>query len=95
MTVCEARRLHESKLCLEDGGPVLLANGALNPTTRTAQHWHSVWSTTCFGGGAIAPLSKLEEKATLYAAQGMPRLTTVLRPIPELSLCQKTYVVSV
>ncbi|KAM7294546.1 hypothetical protein ISCGN_024052 [Ixodes scapularis] len=70
MTVCEARRLHESKLCLEDGGPVLLANGALNPTTRTAQHWHSVWSTTCFGGGAIDPLSKLEEKAPLYAAQG-------------------------
>ncbi|XP_042150711.1 uncharacterized protein LOC121838498 [Ixodes scapularis] len=70
MTVCEARRLHESKLCLEGGGPVLLVNGALNPTTRTAQHWHSVWSTTCFGGGAIAPLSKLEEKATLYAAQG-------------------------
>ncbi|CAN8014766.1 unnamed protein product, partial [Ixodes persulcatus] len=70
MTVCDARRLHESKLCLEDGGPVLLANGALNPTTRTAQHWHSVWSITCFGGGAIDPLFKLEEKAHLNAAQG-------------------------
>ncbi|CAN7981597.1 unnamed protein product, partial [Ixodes pacificus] len=70
MTVYEARRLHESKLYLEDGGPVLLANGSLNPTTRTAQHWHSVWSSTCFGEGAIDELSKLEEKAPLYAAQG-------------------------
>lgn len=67
-TVCEARRLHESKLCLENGGPVLLANGALNPhdqdCTALAQRVeHHV-------GGTIDPLSKLEEKAPLYAAQG-------------------------
>ncbi|KAH7969419.1 hypothetical protein HPB52_017830 [Rhipicephalus sanguineus] len=71
MTPTEARRLHESKLCLEDNGPQLLASGAMNPQQRTVYYWHSVWRAVSFGGGNIDPLTKLEEKAaSVYAAQG-------------------------
>ncbi|KAG0437582.1 hypothetical protein HPB47_017380 [Ixodes persulcatus] len=57
MAVSEARRLHESKLCMEENGPELLANGTLNPLARTVQHWHTVWRSACFGGGPIDALS--------------------------------------
>ncbi|XP_075737178.1 uncharacterized protein LOC142776763 [Rhipicephalus microplus] len=70
MTPSEARRLHESKLSMEDDGPAKLANAALNPPQRTVYHWHSVWREACFGGTHIDPVLKLEEKASLYAAQG-------------------------
>ncbi|KAH7932175.1 hypothetical protein HPB51_029488 [Rhipicephalus microplus] len=70
MTSSEARRLHESKLSMEDEGPAKLANAALNPPQRTVYHWHSVWREACFGGTHIDPVLKLEEKASLYAAQG-------------------------
>ncbi|KAH8028364.1 hypothetical protein HPB51_016187 [Rhipicephalus microplus] len=70
MTPSEARRLHESKLSMEDDGPAKLANAALNPPQRTVYHWHSVWREACFGGTYIDPVLKLEEKASLYAAQG-------------------------
>ncbi|KAH6944156.1 hypothetical protein HPB50_002087 [Hyalomma asiaticum] len=70
MTPGEARRLHESKLCMEEDGPAQLANGALNPSSRTVYHWHNVWREAHFGGRDIDPLLKLEEKASLYAAQG-------------------------
>ncbi|KAH8029137.1 hypothetical protein HPB51_022953 [Rhipicephalus microplus] len=69
MTPSEARRLHESKLSMEDDGPAKLANAALNPCQRTVYHWHSVWREACFGGTHIDPVLKLEEKACLYAAQ--------------------------
>ncbi|KAH8025494.1 hypothetical protein HPB51_008980 [Rhipicephalus microplus] len=74
MTPSEARRLHESKLSMEDDGPAKLANAALNPPQRTVYHWHSVWREACFGGTYIDPVLKLEEKASLYAAQGMSKL---------------------
>lgn len=74
MTPSEARRLHESKLSMEDDGPAKLANAALNPPQRTVYHWHSVWREACFGGTHIDPVLKLEEKASLYAAQGMSKL---------------------
>ncbi|KAL3202143.1 hypothetical protein MRX96_012115 [Rhipicephalus microplus] len=70
MTPSEARRLHESKLSMEDDGPAQLANAALNPPQRTVYHWHSVWREACFGGAHIDPVLKLEEMASLYAAQG-------------------------
>ncbi|KAH8026971.1 hypothetical protein HPB51_000569 [Rhipicephalus microplus] len=73
MTPSEARRLHESKLSMEDDGPAKLANAALNPPQRTVYHWHSVWREACFGGTHIDPVLKLEEKASLYAAQGMSK----------------------
>ncbi|KAL3216470.1 hypothetical protein MRX96_033051 [Rhipicephalus microplus] len=69
MTPSEARRLHESKLSMEDDGPAKLANAALNPPQRTVYHWHSVWREACLGGTNIDPVLKLEEKACLYAAQ--------------------------
>ncbi|XP_075736461.1 uncharacterized protein LOC142776534 isoform X1 [Rhipicephalus microplus] len=67
MPPSEAKRLHESK---QDDGPAKLANAALNPPQRTVYHWHSVWREACFGGTYIDPVLKLEEKASLYAAQG-------------------------
>ncbi|KAL3225338.1 hypothetical protein MRX96_025873 [Rhipicephalus microplus] len=70
MTPSEARRLHESKLSMEDDGPAKLANAALSPPQRTVCHWHSVWREACFDGTHIDPVLKLEEKASLYAAQG-------------------------
>ncbi|KAL3189140.1 hypothetical protein MRX96_003275 [Rhipicephalus microplus] len=70
MTPSEARRLHESNLSMEDDGPAKLANAPLNPPQRTVYHWHSVWREVCFGGTCIDPVLKLEEKASLYAAQG-------------------------
>ncbi|KAL3240941.1 hypothetical protein MRX96_047869 [Rhipicephalus microplus] len=42
ITPSEARRLHESKLSIEDNGPAKLANAALNPPQRTVYYWHSV-----------------------------------------------------
>ncbi|KAH8021050.1 hypothetical protein HPB51_012334 [Rhipicephalus microplus] len=69
MTPSEARRLHESKLSMEDDGPAKLANAALNQPQRTVYHWHSVWREACFGNTHIDPVLKLEEKASLYAAQ--------------------------
>ncbi|KAL3183405.1 hypothetical protein MRX96_000363 [Rhipicephalus microplus] len=69
-TPSEARRLHESKLSTEDDGPAKLANAALNQPQRTVYHWHSVWREACFGGTHIDPVLKLEENASLYAAQG-------------------------
>ncbi|KAG0419844.1 hypothetical protein HPB47_003838 [Ixodes persulcatus] len=89
MTVSEARRLHESKLCLEDCGSVLLANGALNATARTAQHWHSVWRSMSFGGGANDLLSKLEEKASLYAARVLV-VTPIMQWAQTLDLAKDT-----
>ncbi|KAH8037563.1 hypothetical protein HPB51_013449 [Rhipicephalus microplus] len=38
MTPSEARRLHESKLSMEDDDPAKLANAALNPPQRTVYH---------------------------------------------------------
>ncbi|KAL3246969.1 hypothetical protein MRX96_057323 [Rhipicephalus microplus] len=38
ITPSEARRLHESKLSMEDNGPAKLANAALNPPQRTVYH---------------------------------------------------------
>ncbi|XP_075738848.1 uncharacterized protein LOC119166657 isoform X1 [Rhipicephalus microplus] len=70
VTPSEARRLHESKLSMEDDGPAKLANAALNPPQRMVYHWHSLWREACFGGTYIDPVLKLEEKASLYAAQG-------------------------
>ncbi|KAL1426230.1 hypothetical protein MTO96_018355 [Rhipicephalus appendiculatus] len=70
MTPGEARRLHKSKLSMEDDGPAKLANRALNPAQRTVYHWHSIWREACFGGTNIDPVLKLEETAPLYAAQG-------------------------
>ncbi|XP_042147846.1 uncharacterized protein LOC120841334 [Ixodes scapularis] len=90
MAVSEARRLHESKLCMEENGPELLANGALNPLARTVQHWHTVWRSACFGGGPIDALSKLEEKAPLYAAQG----TSVTVSRSDTSSCSAVLVVT-
>ncbi|KAG0419677.1 hypothetical protein HPB47_003945 [Ixodes persulcatus] len=90
MAVSEARRLHESKLCMEENGPELLANGALNPLARTVQHWHTVWRSACFGGGPIDALSKLEEKAPLYAAQG----TSVTVSRSDTSSCWAVLVVT-
>ncbi|KAH8027414.1 hypothetical protein HPB51_005252 [Rhipicephalus microplus] len=46
-----------------------LANAALNLPQRTVYHWHSVWREACFDGTHIDPVLKLEEKASLYAAQ--------------------------
>ncbi|XP_077526050.1 uncharacterized protein LOC144137905 [Haemaphysalis longicornis] len=83
MGIEEARKLHESKLCVQENGLMLLANGAINPLARTVQHWHCVWRATSFGGGAIDPLAKLEEKAPLYAAQG----TTVTVSRSDSSTC--------
>ncbi|KAL3183302.1 hypothetical protein MRX96_000281 [Rhipicephalus microplus] len=57
---------------MEDDGPAKLANAALNPPQRTVSHWHSVWREACFGGTHIDPVLKLEEKASLYAAQAVP-----------------------
>ncbi|XP_075752371.1 uncharacterized protein LOC142818051 [Rhipicephalus microplus] len=75
MTPSEARRLHESKLSMEDDGPAKLANAALNQPQRTVYHWHSVWREACFGNTHIDPVLKLEEKASLYAAQATVVLT--------------------
>ncbi|KAL3208691.1 hypothetical protein MRX96_038871 [Rhipicephalus microplus] len=74
MTPSEARRLHESKLSMEDDGPAKLANAVFNPPQRTVYHWHSVWREAGIGGTHIDPVLKLEEKASLYAAQGMSTL---------------------
>lgn len=70
MGIGEARKHHENKLCVQENGLMLLANGAVNPLARTVEHWHCVWRATSFGGGVIDPLTKLEEKTPLYAAQG-------------------------
>ncbi|KAH8027397.1 hypothetical protein HPB51_005225 [Rhipicephalus microplus] len=73
MTPSEARKLHESKLSMEDDGPAKLANVALNLPQRTVYHWHSVWREACFGGTLIDPVLKLKKKASLYAAQERSR----------------------
>ncbi|KAM7300847.1 tigger transposable element-derived protein 6-like [Ixodes scapularis] len=92
MAVSEARRLHESKLCMEENGPELLANGALNRLARTVQHWHTVWRSACFGGGPIDALSKLEEKAPLYASMLLEALKAArdIVFIDSTSLCDTT-----
>ncbi|KAH9373081.1 hypothetical protein HPB48_005439 [Haemaphysalis longicornis] len=65
----ETRKLRGSKLCLEKNRLVLLANKAITPLSRTVEHWHCVWRATCFRGGTIDALTKLEEKTPLCAAQ--------------------------
>ncbi|KAH6921933.1 hypothetical protein HPB50_006839 [Hyalomma asiaticum] len=72
LTPVQARRLHETKLRMEEDGPTKLANRALNPASRTVYHWYSVWREACFGGSGKDPLLKLKEKKVPFnAAQGV------------------------
>lgn len=73
MTPANAKRLHESKLTVEENGAELLANAAVNPTTRTVNHWFETWRKEHYGAGEtdFDPISKLKEKSSMYKEQGM------------------------
>ncbi|KAM7306984.1 hypothetical protein ISCGN_010620 [Ixodes scapularis] len=63
-------RLHESKLSVKEDGPLLLANGAINPQARTVYYWHDLWRREHFGS-SVDPVKKIQEKIPLYASHGI------------------------
>ncbi|XP_064488325.1 uncharacterized protein LOC135400417 [Ornithodoros turicata] len=73
MTAANAKRLHESKLAVEVNGAELLANAAINPTTRTVNHWYETWRKDQYGGreAAFDPILKLKEKSSRYKELGI------------------------
>lgn len=69
MTPARAMAEHEKLLSMQENGPVLLANGTVNPGSRTVYHWHERWRTTKFGP-LDDPVPTLQEKASHYAVEG-------------------------
>lgn len=67
----EAMRLHESKILVQEDGPIKLADASQNPSSRTVYHLHDLWKKTEYGEAwASDPLSKLKEKIETYAQEG-------------------------
>ncbi|KAL1445573.1 hypothetical protein MTO96_044945, partial [Rhipicephalus appendiculatus] len=63
----EAIRSHEESLSGKPDGPLLLANGSINPISRSVYYWHKEWRTAKYGPSGN-PLPKLLEKMDEYAA---------------------------
>ncbi|KAH6939351.1 hypothetical protein HPB50_017405 [Hyalomma asiaticum] len=85
----EARRLHESKLCMEDG-PAKLTNGALNPSSQTVRDWHNVWREACFGSRDIDPPLKHEEKASFLQLKA-PKTFVTDKSVAEKAALEHTW----
>lgn len=65
----DAIRSHEESLSAKPDGPLLLANGSINPISRSVYYWHEEWRTAKYGPSG-SPLPKLLEKVDEYAAAG-------------------------
>ncbi|KAH7955399.1 hypothetical protein HPB52_000821 [Rhipicephalus sanguineus] len=63
----DAIRSHEESLSAKPDGPLLLANGSINPISRSVYYWHEEWRTAKYGPSR-SPLPKLLEKVDEYAA---------------------------
>ncbi|KAL1469853.1 hypothetical protein MTO96_024776 [Rhipicephalus appendiculatus] len=65
----EAIRSHEESLSGKPDGPLLLANGSINPISWSVYYWHEEWRAAKYGPSGN-PLPKLLEKMDEYAAIG-------------------------
>lgn len=64
-----AIRHHESLLSARPDGPMLLANGSVNPIQSAVYRWHQEWRVNQFGPPGN-PSATLQEKASHYESQG-------------------------
>lgn len=66
-----AMRLHESKILVQDNGPIRLADASVNPPSRHVYYLHDLWRKSEYGEAwSNDPLCKLKEKIEDYAADG-------------------------
>ncbi|KAH9378189.1 hypothetical protein HPB48_009182 [Haemaphysalis longicornis] len=83
MGIGEARKLHESKLCVQENGLMLLANRAINPLARTVQHWHCVWRANKLRGWSHRPTGQTRGEGSPLCS---PRYSEDYVPLTAYSL---------
>lgn len=77
LSPAEAMRAHENSLMVLDNSTEAMANGSLNPISRTVYYIHGMWKKAHFGD-VTEPFQKLKEKIPQYAAKGNFIFITVL-----------------